>query len=154
VCWAQETTNASVAVAPSLIGEITSAATATVAATVAAGAAVVMSADALITGTANAYVANQNDKATLSAVESQVAAENNAILHPPASTSQQGAVDTAPLQANKGGQGKGERNAAAKPDGTANAAKHAKPAPGKPGRWIVKDPHTGKESLKPPGWQP
>jgi hypothetical protein len=86
-------------VAPSLLGEIVSDGVAAFTATVAAGAAVVMSADALITGTADAYVANQNDKATLSAVESQVAAENNAKLNPPASTSQQGAVNTAPLQA-------------------------------------------------------
>ena len=66
--------------APSLLGEIVSDGVAAFTATMAAGAAVVMSADALITGTADAYVANQNDKATLSAVESQVAGENNAKL--------------------------------------------------------------------------
>lgn len=101
-----------------MVGEIMSDGVAAFTATVAAGAAVVMSADALITGTADAYVANQNDKATLSAVESQVAAKNKAKLNPPASTSQQGAVDTAPMQAKgQGGQGKGERGQAAKPDG-------------------------------------
>jgi RHS repeat-associated protein len=74
--------NASVAVAPTLVGEIVSAATATVAATVAAGAAVVMSADALITRTADAYVANKNDEANQQAADSRAAGENNEKLAP------------------------------------------------------------------------
>ncbi len=52
------------------------------------------------------------------------------------------------------GQGKGERNAAANPRGTNNPGKHAKPDPQNPGRWLVKDPHTGKWTLKPRGWKP
>jgi hypothetical protein len=49
---------------------------------------------------------------------------------------------------------KGERGKTAKPEGTPNPAKHAKPDPNRPGRWLVKDPHTGKYIPKPPGWKP
>jgi RHS repeat-associated protein len=48
-------------------------------------------------------------------------------------------------------QGKGERRRTAKPD---NPRKHARPSKEKPGQWEVKDPHTGKWVLKPPGWTP
>jgi hypothetical protein len=51
-------------------------------------------------------------------------------------------------------QGKGERGTAAKPTGTANPGKHAKPDPNRPGAWLVKDPHTGKWIPKPMGWRP
>ena len=51
----------------------------------------------------------------------------------------------------QGGQGKGERRQTGKPD---NPGKHARPIRGKPGRWEVKDPHTGKWIEKPPGWSP
>lgn len=50
-----------------------------------------------------------------------------------------------------GGKGKGERRHTAKPD---DPGKHARPVPGKPGRWQVRDPHTGKWVEKPPGWSP
>jgi len=63
--------------------KVFSAATTAAVATVAAGAAVVGSAYVAITRTANAYVANQNDKAKLNAVESQVGAENNVKLGQP-----------------------------------------------------------------------
>ncbi len=52
------------------------------------------------------------------------------------------------------GQRKGERGKTARPDGTLNPGKHAKPHPTLPGRWLVKDPGTGKTILKPPGWSP
>jgi RHS repeat-associated protein len=48
-----------------------------------------------------------------------------------------------------GGQRKGERNHAAKPDGTPDPAKHTRPDPNKPGNILVKDPHTGKTVSKP-----
>jgi hypothetical protein len=48
-----------------------------------------------------------------------------------------------------GGQGKGERNHAAKPDGTPNPGKHTRPDPNKPGNILVRDPHTGKTASKP-----
>ncbi|HEX4004074.1 MAG TPA: RHS repeat-associated core domain-containing protein [Candidatus Acidoferrales bacterium] len=51
----------------------------------------------------------------------------------------------------KGRPGKGERRHTAKPD---DPGKHARPIPGKPGRWQVRDPHTGKWIPKPPGWSP
>jgi hypothetical protein len=55
----------------------------------------------------------------------------------------------------KGGKpGKGERKKTSKPDGTPNPGKHARPISGKPGRYEVKDPHTGKWIEKPPGWSP
>jgi RHS repeat-associated protein len=155
---AQQTTAAAVSLAPAATEGASTLSTGAITTVAGIGLAVfadVAAGAALIIRTADVLVENSQGKEKLAAVESQVAAENNAILHPPASTSQQGAVDTAPMQAKgQGGQGKGERGQAAKPDGTPNAAKHAKPAPGKPGRWIVKDPHTGKESLKSPGWQP
>jgi hypothetical protein len=50
-----------------------------------------------------------------------------------------------------GGQGKGERGRTRTPE---NPGKHVKPVPGMPGRWQVKDPHTGKWKIKPPGWSP
>ena len=52
----------------------------------------------------------------------------------------------------QGGQGKGERRETGKPGATPDAGKHARQRPD--GRWVVKDPHTGKEVLKPPGWNP
>ncbi len=51
------------------------------------------------------------------------------------------------------GQGKGERGTTGTPHGTNNPGKHAKLDP-KTGRWLVKNPHTGKTVLKPKGWQP
>jgi len=51
----------------------------------------------------------------------------------------------------KGGPGKGERRFTGKPD---NPRKHVRPVPGKPGRWQVRDPQTGKWIEKPPGWSP
>jgi RHS repeat-associated protein len=53
-----------------------------------------------------------------------------------------------------GGSRKGERKRAARPDGTRNAGKHVRRDPNNPGRWIFRDPNTGKETLKPPGWTP
>jgi RHS repeat-associated protein len=43
---------------------------------------------------------------------------------------------------------KGERGAAARPDGTPNEFKHMKPHPTKPDKVIYKDPHTGKDIVK------
>ena len=57
-------------------------------------------------------------------------------------------------QGGGGGQRKGERGTTGKPDGTPNPAKHAKPDPANPGRWLTKDPHTGKWTPKLPGWKP
>ena len=65
------------------------------------------------------------------------------------------AVTNAPAQDNMvfakggGGQRKGERNHAAKPDGTPDPGKHTRPDPNKPGNILVKDPHTGKTVSKP-----
>jgi RHS repeat-associated protein len=50
-----------------------------------------------------------------------------------------------------GGPRKGKRRKTAKPD---KPGKHARPDPLKPGRYQVKDPHTGKWHDKPPGWRP
>jgi hypothetical protein len=61
----------------------------------------------------------------------------------------------APMESRgRGSQGKGERGGTGKPDATPNPGKHAKPSKDKPGQWEVKDPHTGKWVLKPPGWAP
>jgi len=51
-------------------------------------------------------------------------------------------------------QGKGERKLTGKPEGTPNPGKKARPSRKNPGRYEVKDPHTGKWKLKPPGWVP
>ncbi len=50
-----------------------------------------------------------------------------------------------------GGQDKGERRHTSKPD---KPWKHAKPSKEHPGQWVVRNPHTGKWDLKPPGWKP
>ena len=47
------------------------------------------------------------------------------------------------------GRGKGERGKAGKPSGTPNPWKHYKPHPTDPKKVIFKDPHTGKEIVKP-----
>jgi len=61
----------------------------------------------------------------------------------------------APMESRgQGGQGKGERRGTGKPDATPDPGKHARPSKDKPGQWEVKDPHTGKWVLKPPGWAP
>ena len=61
----------------------------------------------------------------------------------------------APIESRgRGKPGKGERGKAGKPAGTPDPGKHAKPSKAKPGQWLVKDPHTGKWVLKPPGWKP
>ena len=45
--------------------------------------------------------------------------------------------------------GKGERGKTAKPSGTDNPYKHTKPHPTDPGKIIQRDPHTGKQTVKP-----
>jgi RHS repeat-associated protein len=45
--------------------------------------------------------------------------------------------------------GKGERRRAAKPDGTPNQWKHTRPHPTDPDKIIYRDPHTGKDVVKP-----
>lgn len=54
----------------------------------------------------------------------------------------------------RGHQGQGERRRAGKPSGTPTPGKHVKPSSTHPGRWEVRDPHTGNWILKPPGWMP
>ncbi|HEV2233469.1 MAG TPA: RHS repeat-associated core domain-containing protein [Terriglobia bacterium] len=63
-------------------------------------------------------------------------------------------IDPDGLGKQRGGQGKGERKQTGRPEGTPNPAKHARPSKQKPGCWEVKDPHTGKWVVKPPGWVP
>jgi hypothetical protein len=96
-----------------------------------AGFAVIASAYVATKDISEAYDANLADEEMYAAV----ASANAALLY----------------TAKARGQGKGERSQTAKPD---NPAKHARPLPGKPGRWEVKDPHTGKWKPKPPGWSP
>ena len=52
------------------------------------------------------------------------------------------------------GQSKGERNTAAKPEGTDNPGKHVRVSKTHPGRYEAKNPRTGKWTLKPPTWKP
>ena len=56
--------------------------------------------------------------------------------------------------AQRGSGGKGERGQTAKPSGTRNPGKKARPSKTNPGRLEVQDPHDGKWKLKPPGWDP
>jgi RHS repeat-associated protein len=55
---------------------------------------------------------------------------------------------TSEARGHRGGQGQGERNQAGNRHGTPNPDKHVKPGE-KPGTQEVKDPHTGKTTVKP-----
>jgi RHS repeat-associated protein len=101
-----------------------------------AAGSVIAAADLLITNVTNTLVENYNGEAQLSAIESVVTVENSRALS---------------LAKGEGGQRKGERAWTAKPD---KPAKHARPSKEKPGQWELKDPHTGKWVIKPPGWKP
>ena len=54
----------------------------------------------------------------------------------------------------QGGQGKGERNHAGKPEGTNKPSKHVKESKEHPGQYEVWDGHKGDWILKPKGWKP